>query len=158
MDGIVQSRLEMRPMTDADLDEVVAIEIAACPFPWGRGSFRDSLDSGYVCRVFYLDGKPIGYFVVMPVVDEAHLLSISVSPRCQGKGHGSYLLREVFNAARQVGAQMVLLEVRSSNVSALALYHRFGFKQIGRRRDYYPAVGGREDALVLTCGIDEATA
>jgi len=158
MNAVTAQCLEMQPMTEDDLGEVMNIEFLVCPFPWGRGNFKDSMDSGYVCRVFRLEGKLIGYFVVMPVVDEAHLLSISVSPKQQGKGYGSQVLREVFNAARELGAEKVLLEVRPSNTNALALYQSFGFKQIGRRRDYYPAIGGREDALVLTCGTEEVAA
>ena len=147
--------LEMQQMTTDDLDEVMGIEIIVCSFPWEYVNFKDSLDSGYTARVFRLESEMIGYFVIMQVVDEAHLLSISVTQKYQGKGFGSHLLGEVFNAARDLGTEQVLLEVRPSNEAGLALYKRFGFEQVGRRRDYYAAIGGREDALVLTCVVDK---
>ncbi|MNE24719.1 ribosomal-protein-alanine N-acetyltransferase [compost metagenome] len=57
--------------------------------------------------------------------------------------------------AYQLNARECFLEVRASNQPAYRLYERFGFNEIGRRRDYYPAVGGREDALVMACTLLE---
>ena len=55
--------------------------------------------------------------------------------------------------AYELGGRECFLEVRASNQSAYRLYERFGFNEVGRRRDYYPAVGGREDALVMACTL-----
>lgn len=147
--------LDLMPMNPGDLDEVLAIEISVCPFPWGRGNFADSLGSGYSAWVARIGGEMVGYFVVMPVVDEAHLLSISVAKKFQGKGYGARLLSQVLKLAREYGATTVLLEVRPSNAKALRLYQHFGFREIGRRKDYYPAHQGREDALVLRRELEE---
>jgi ribosomal-protein-alanine N-acetyltransferase len=68
----------------------------------------------------------------------------------QRRGHGSALLREAMRLARELGARHMFLEVRPSNGPGQALYERFGFRKIARRRDYYPASVGREDALVLS--------
>ena len=158
MNAVLEPYIEMQPMQLADLDEVLAIEFAVCPFPWGRGNFSDSLSSGYSCWVCRVDGVLIGYFVLMLIIDEAHLLTISVAAKRQKLGFGARLLRQAMDVALQRGARSLLLEVRPSNVSALSLYRQYGFKQIGVRRDYYPAEHGREDALVLTRDLAEVTA
>ena len=158
MNAVLEPYIEMQPMQVADLDEVLAIEFAVCPFPWGRGNFSDSLSSGYSCWVCRVDGALIGYFVLMLIVDEAHLLTISVAAKRQKLGFGARLLRQAMDVALQRGARSLLLEVRPSNASALSLYRQYGFKQIGVRRDYYPAEHGREDALVLTRDLAEVTA
>lgn len=138
------------PMTMADVDEVVAIEVRAYPYPWTRQNFVDSIGAGHhgVC-LRAVDGSLLGYFLVMPVVDEAHLLNVCVAPELQGGGLGVQLLNEMVRVSREQGMGGVLLEVRPSNTRALRIYERFGFEQIGRRKGYYPASGRREDAIVM---------
>ena len=92
----------------------------------------------------------IGYFVLMVAAGEAHLLNLSIAASRQRAGYGSLLLREAAEHARSLGARSLFLEVRPSNRGAQALYTRFGFRKIAVRRAYYPALQGREDALVLT--------
>jgi len=150
---VVAERPLMQPLSHADVDEMVAIEERAYAFPWTRGNFIDSLHSGYSGWGGRSHGKLVGYFVLMPVFDEAHLLNLSVAPLCQRIGYGSLLLQYALLVAREAGAASVLLEVRPSNTAALALYDRFGFSRIGVRRAYYPAANGREDALVLRLGL-----
>ena len=87
------------------------------------------------------------------IIDEAHLLNITVKPESQGRGLGLRLLEHLMRRAMQLDAGVCFLEVRASNQSAYRLYERYGFNEVGRRRDYYPAVGGREDALVMACSL-----
>ncbi|CAB1368527.1 Ribosomal-protein-alanine acetyltransferase [Denitratisoma oestradiolicum] len=136
-------------MTPADLDAVMEAENRIYEFPWSRGNFSDSLDSGYRSWVMRDGDELLGYGVVMMVLDEAHLLNISVLPERQGRGLGSRLLEFFFADARARRAVRMLLEVRPGNASGLRLYGRYGFAEIGRRRDYYPARNGREDAIVM---------
>lgn len=158
MSAVLKPELEMLPMQAADLDEVAGIEDAVYPFPWTRGNFADSIQAGYSAWVCRLGGELIGYAVIMLAVDEAHLLNISVAPRHQGIGHGARLLRHAMEVARRGGATSMLLEVRPSNAKAIALYRHFGFKEIGRRRGYYPAENGREDAIVMVRELSEVRA
>ncbi len=141
--------LVLRPMQAEDVPAVMQIEQRVYPFPWTPGNFADALASGYLCQVAELDGKMVGYAVMMPAVDEVQLLNISIAAEQQGKGLGSELLEKMMDAARAGSMQRVLLEVRPSNAAALALYRRHGFTEIGRRRDYYPAHNGREHAIVM---------
>jgi ribosomal-protein-alanine N-acetyltransferase len=158
MSAVPQPCIELLPMSAADLDEVLRIEYRVCPFPWGLGNFSDSMASGYSCWVCRVNGELAGYFVLMLAVDDAHLLTISVGEKHQRLGYGARLLHHAMWVAQTGGAKRLLLEVRPSNAKALALYRHFGFQQIGRRRDYYPADGTREDALVLSHDLGEVSA
>jgi ribosomal-protein-alanine N-acetyltransferase len=142
--------LGIRPMREEDLATVIAIELQVYEFPWTLGIFRDCLRVGYCCWVITLSERVIGYGVTSVAVEECHLLNVCIHPDWQGQGLGQKLVRRLLNLARQHGAETAFLEVRQSNDSACALYRRLGFVEVGRRRDYYPTQGGREDALVLS--------
>ncbi|MDT3671071.1 MAG: ribosomal protein S18-alanine N-acetyltransferase [Aromatoleum sp.] len=140
----------LTPMTELDLDWVVENEAELHAFPWTRGNFVDSLVAGYGAWILRDTAQPLAYAVMLTVVDEAHLLNISVARPAQRAGIGGRLLRQLFDEARERGASQFFLEVRPSNEAAIALYDRHGFESIGRRRGYYPARdGGREDAIVM---------
>ena len=139
----------LRPMREADLPAVMAIEQRAYAFPWTQGVFRDCLLANHPAWVLVENGHVIGYAVLSVAADEAHVLNLCTSPDMQGRGHGRRLLRALLQLARGRGAQRVFLEVRPSNAPAIALYHDEGFNEIGRRQRYYPAREGREDALVM---------
>lgn len=143
--------LELAVMTVDDLEEVVPIEDAIYAHPWTRGNFLDSLRSGYqTLTVRDRERRLLAYFVVMEAVDEAHLLNISVTQHVQGEGVGHLLLELATQLAREHGMQVMLLEVRVSNLRALQLYQRYGFVEIGRRKNYYPVDPfTREDAIVM---------
>jgi ribosomal-protein-alanine N-acetyltransferase len=99
-------------------------------------------------------GDLLGYFLLMAIVDEAHLLNVAVSAGKHGQGLGRFLLNQAVACARGLGMTSMLLEVRPSNTRALRIYERYGFKQIGRRKGYYPAADQqREDAIVMRFGI-----
>ena len=151
---LVTPLLSARPLTRYDLDAVIAIENTIFPFPWSKGNFIDSLKADYDAWLFndLSDGaKPIvGYALLMWVLDEVHLLNLSVTSTRQGKGMGKQLLYWLANDVFERGAISVLLEVRPSNHVAQALYFGCGFEQIGTRRNYYPSFDGtHEDALVM---------
>ena len=143
--------LRFAPMQAADVDEVHALECSVFPHPWSRANFSESLASGYdAWTARDAAGQLAGYYLLMYAVDEAHLLDVAVAAGRQGKGLGRHLLDRVKARAREQGMTSVLLEVRPSNERALAVYRRYGYREIGRRKGYYPAHGGqREDAIVM---------
>ncbi|MYN19177.1 ribosomal protein S18-alanine N-acetyltransferase [Rugamonas sp. FT107W] len=145
------ARLNYEPMQQADLPDVVALEESVYPHPWSMANFIDSLNSNYEAWVLRdPQGDLLGYFLLMAIVDEAHLLNVAVSAEKQGQGLGRFLLNQAVACARGLGMESVLLEVRPSNTRALEIYERYGFKQIGRRKGYYPAANQqREDAIVM---------
>ena len=142
------------PMAEADLREVVAIEADLYPFPWTRGNFLDSVRAGYSVWVLRDAGTAlVAYSVMTLMIDEAHLLNLSVARHSQRGGLGWRTLEWMAEVARGYGARTMLLEARPSNASAVRMYQRYGFEQIGVRRGYYPAHGGREDALVMRVAL-----
>ena len=143
--------LALVPMTMDDVDEVHALECRVFPHPWSRANFSDSVQAGYDAWLLRdAAGELAGYFLLMYALDEAHLLDVAVAGERQGTGLGRYLLDTLCARAREMGAESVLLEVRPSNERALAVYQRYGFAEIGRRKGYYPAhEGKREDAIVM---------
>ncbi len=145
----VTPALEYRPLLERDMAMVAAIEASVYVFPWTIGNFRDSLMSGYQCIGCWTGGELIGYAIVMTALEEAHLLNIAVASGWQRRGVGEQFLHHLVAGARKRRLEMLYLEVRPSNIVARRMYERFGFRQLGLRRDYYPSVTGREDALFL---------
>lgn len=142
-------RVALRAMSVGDLDAVMAVEQVAYPFPWSRGNFSDSLSAGYSCWIFEAGEALVGYAVLMLAADEAHLLNLTIAPEWQRQGMGRKLLEHLIGVAREYCADTLFLEVRPSNQTACRLYESAGFNEMGRRRGYYPAGAGREDAVLM---------
>jgi ribosomal-protein-alanine acetyltransferase/tRNA threonylcarbamoyl adenosine modification protein YeaZ len=151
--------LQWSEMRADDLDAVMAIENIAYPFPWTIGNFRDSLAAGYRLKLLRERGVLIGYAVWMPIIQEAHLLNITLAPPRQGHGLGAWMMRSIMQEMQAQGMQQILLEVRPSNHRARALYRRLGFSRIGIRKGYYPnsatAQVSREDAVVMRRNLEQ---
>ena len=137
---MIEGRAHFMPLVLADVDTLLAIESSAYEFPWSRGNFIDSLSAGYLARkrVDAL-GTWFGYFIAMPGVQELHLLNLTVSPPYQRRGHARAMLDRLVNEGCALGAQRLWLEVRVSNERAQSIYRRYGFREVGLRRGYYPA-------------------
>ena len=146
--------ISIRPMLESDVPEVVRIEQASYAFPWTEGIFRDCLRVNYFCRVVEIGPAGVGHGVMSVGAAEAHLLNMCVDEPYRCRGIGGRLLKHLLRAAALAGAAEAFLEARPSNLSAIRLYQSLGFRQIGVRRGYYQAIGGREDAIVLKRAID----
>jgi len=144
----------IRSMLESDISEVVRVERASYAFPWTEGIFRDCLRVNYFCRVIELGPMIVGHGVMSVGAAEAHLLNICVEEAYRCRGFGGRLLKHLLRAAAAAGAVEAFLEARPTNLSAIRLYQSLGFRQIGVRRGYYQAIGGREDAIVLKRAID----
>lgn len=142
-----------RAVQRQDLGNIMRIEKRAYDYPWSKGVFKDCLSTGYRCRLMEYHDRPVGYGVLSVALDEAHLLNLCVDPDWQGQGLAGHLLRHMSEQASAAGASSLFLEVRPSNAVALHLYRRFGFCEVGTRRGYYPALGGREDALIMALAL-----
>lgn len=141
--------LQMRPMQQNDIDKIIVVERRCYEFPWTPGIFRDCLRVGYCSWVYQLGQEIVGYAVMSVAAGEAHILNICIHPEFQGRGLAKPLLQRMLSLAGQHHANDLFLEVRVSNSAALKLYDTFGFNEIGIRQGYYPANGGREDAVLL---------
>jgi ribosomal-protein-alanine N-acetyltransferase len=159
-------------MQTADLDAVLEIESVSHIHPWTRGNFTDSLAAGHwaycirpqvdeAIKGSYLDPAILwAYCILFPAVDELHLLNITVSPKLRKLGLGSRMMAAIEGVAAQQNFPRIILEVRPSNLAALALYENLGYAKIGLRKNYYPAdsqTGSREDAIVMAKSIKLST-
>ncbi len=152
--GHRQRLVKFRAMTPSDVPAVGAVERASYAFPWSEGIFRDCLRVGYLCRVAEVDGGIVAYGVVAMGAGEAHILNLCVCGQLRGRGIGRQMLMLLLERARQAGMAETFLEVRPTNLLAIALYQSVGFVQVGLRKGYYQAEGGREDALVLRLDLN----
>ena len=95
------------------------------------------------------EGDIAGYGILSVAAGEAHVLNVCIAAAHRGLGYGRRMMRRLIDLARWYGAERIFLEVRPSNPVAKDLYDSLGFTEIGRRPSYYPARGGREDAIVM---------
>lgn len=141
-----------RSMNLDDVPEVLAVEHKATDFPWAESIFENAVKSTKYCAVMTDEdnGQYIfGYGIISFVVGEVELLNICIDPAYQGKGHAQKLLQHLIAEAKSKDNHEMYLEVRISNMDAIHIYEKFGFNEIGRRKNYYPAKGGREDAILM---------
>ena len=149
------NKFVFREISLGDLDGIVQIERAVNPFPWGEEALRDTIASSGHHLMSLRGGRAVGFLLSSFVLDEAQLLLIGVSPDWQGVGVGGQLLKELINRSQDQGQKLIYLEVRSGNERAIRLYRSLGFIDIGVRRDYYPGLVGREDAIVMSLQLDQ---
>lgn len=146
-----QGRIAIRPMVESDLDEVLLIEEAVYTMPWRRSMFQNEIRNNPYSHPFVaLDqytGRMVGYVCFWIVMDELHLLNLSVHSSCQGKGFGKELAGWVLRYGKERGARKASLEVRSSNTRAIELYNKMEFKVMAVRPGYYWEP--RENGLIM---------
>lgn len=135
-----------------DLDRVMEIEEVAHISPWSISGYRHELEENELAYYLVLTphrGCPIiGYAGFWLIADEAHISTIAIDPQWQRLGLGEYLLLELIKKALQKRAEMITLEVRSSNQTAQNLYMKYDFKYVGKRKRYYK--DSNEDAHIMT--------
>jgi len=149
------SGLKLNPMLASDVGEVMVIEQQAYVAPWSAGNFIDSLAAGYAAFVLRdANGELAGYFLAMKGVDEMHLLNITVAAQRQHQGLARLMLDALCDLCREQACPQLWLEVRFSNVRAREIYRRYGFKEVGLRKRYYPVPQGpREDAVLMSLTV-----
>jgi ribosomal-protein-alanine N-acetyltransferase len=143
----VNTSVEIRRLTYADLPQVIAIERRSFPTPWSLAMFVLELSkpSG-ICLAAVQEGRVVGYLVCSRYDTVWHLMNVAVDETLRCGGIATTLLEHLFERADDPGAQYTL-EVRLSNDPAIALYERFGFHSAGLRRGYYH--DNKEDALIM---------
>jgi ribosomal-protein-alanine N-acetyltransferase len=143
-----------------ELEPILAIEQKSFRWPWGRRSFEGELACQGACNFIVRSSgggiaeQVVAYTFLRRVVDELHILKIAVSPAWREKGIATWLMTFCLQRAVAHGATSAYLEVRPSNIPAVALYEKLGFEVIGRRHKYY--ADSKEDALVMIKNLKEA--
>ena len=128
---------------------VMAIERQVYPRPWSPNLFLSEMsESRNRCYlVARLDREVVGYGGLICYGEEAHVTNVAVDPLQHRRRIGSRILSDLIEAARDMGAEAISLEVRVTNWGAQRLYGRFGFRPVGVRKNYYQEIN--EDALIM---------
>ena len=139
--------------TKEDIDTVVKIENRCHLTPWTRKNFTDSHNAKNLFKVLKEGGDIIGYYISLFSVDECQLLNLTVKSDFQKKGFGELMLKNLFNECKKENIINIFLEVRRSNLSAIRLYEKNGFNEIGVRNNYYQIRDGQEDGILMGLAI-----
>jgi ribosomal-protein-alanine N-acetyltransferase len=150
--------LELRRLELSDVEAIERIERASYRTPWSRSMFASELakPSSHSFGAIDEQGELVGYLVLSRYVDAWHVMNVAVAPERRRQGIASALLRRLLEVTKDDPLRGYTLEVRVSNVGAIALYERFGFVARGVRRGYY--TDNREDALIMWRDPDSADA
>lgn len=142
--------ISIRPILFTDVPAVYQVEDSSYDFPWSEKLIFDCIAVGYHGYLVEFDNQVIAYAIYRLAVGEAHLFNIAVLPEYQHKKVGNAFLKFLLDQMKIDGAKKVLLEVRVSNAAARNLYKKYGFKEQGIRKGYYPADNNtREDGINL---------
>jgi ribosomal-protein-alanine N-acetyltransferase len=151
--------IEIRRLTQHDLDDIDRIERRSYPTPWSRSMFASELSKPSSVSLGAYDsetGELMGYLVISRYVDAWHVMNVAVVPERRRQGIASALFDRLFEVTGNDGRRGYTLEVRISNEAAIKLYERLGFQSRGVRRGYY--TDNREDALIMWRDPQLATA
>ena len=144
-------QVKIVPMAAEHLDRLEQLERMCFSRPWSKKMLTEELDNQ--CAAFLVAVEPetekaVGYAGLLVVADEGYITNVAVDPSCRRQGVAAQLLQVFDNFAKGNHLAFLTLEVRPSNAAAIALYEGFGFREVGRRRNYYDLP--KEDALILT--------
>lgn len=144
-------QVKIVPMAAEHLDRLEQLERMCFSRPWSKKMLAEELDNQ--CAAFLVAVEPetekaVGYAGLLVVADEGYITNVAVDPSCRRQGVAAQLLQVFDNFAKGNHLAFLTLEVRPSNAAAIALYEDFGFREVGRRRNYYDMP--KEDALILT--------
>jgi ribosomal-protein-alanine N-acetyltransferase len=136
-------------MTLDDLAEVIRLDHASFSLPWPESSFRFEIEKNECsrCWVALLDSKIVGIMVAWLIVDEIHIATFAVDPAYRRQGIAQKLLAHTLIDGLRSGGVKGFLEVREGNLAARELYEKFGFEDVGIRKNYYKDNG--ENAVML---------
>ena len=142
------------PMNGDHLDEVAELERVCFSTPWSRNMLSEELENDCSAILVALDGQDhvVGYAGVQVILDEGYITNVAVRPEYRRRGVAGKLLRVFLDFAKAHQLAFLTLEVRASNVPAMALYEGLGFRDVGRRKNYYEHP--REDAVIMTKEFD----
>ena len=144
--------IKIRSASADDVEAIVEIENGTNQIPWTKAQFVSSMEVGHYSLVLQEDEEIIGFAIFLPIIPESHLLNFAIDPTHQGKGLGDKLLQQVILQNKNIGVQVISLEVRVSNQPAINLYEKRGFTRDAIRSDYYSGPP-KEDALLMSLKI-----
>ena len=140
--------MKIIPMNESHVAQIAALEKQCFSDPWSENSVASELENPLsLWLIAEEDGAVCGYVGSQTVLDETDMMNIAVRPDCRRKGIAAALIAELVSRLKARGSRILRLEVRESNLPAIALYKAMGFTQLGLRKNYYR--NPKENALIL---------
>ena len=140
--------MKILPMNEYHVAQVAELEKLCFSDPWSENSVASELKNPLsLWLIAEEDGVVCGYVGSQTVLGETDMMNIAVRPDCRRKGVASALITELICRLKGQGSHILRLEVRESNLPAIALYEALGFTRLGLRRNYYR--NPKENALIL---------
>ena len=137
----------IRPMTEMDLEEVAILEKEIFSTPWSKESFRESLAQSYSHFFVAEEEKIVGYCGVHNLGGDGEITHVAVDSLFRGRGIALQMLDYAMRETSKAGVEAFTLEVRASNIPAIALYEKLGFVSKGVRKNFYE--NPTEDAVIM---------
>jgi ribosomal-protein-alanine N-acetyltransferase len=142
------NKIVIQRMSKEDVDQVAKLENLCFSDPWSKDAFTEELRLKLaIPLVAKLEGEVVGYTCLWHLDDQMELANLAVSPDHRGEGIGEKLMKRILLEAKERACKSIVLSVRESNKSAIGLYAKFGFAEVGRRKKYYRLP--TEDALTM---------
>ena len=140
--------MEFRRMKEKDLEQVVSIEKDTFSMPWSREDFFNSMNHPSHIYVVACESDIIyGYCGMWGIVGEGQINNVAVKKEFQGKGIGFSLVQFLLEEGYKQGLEAFTLEVRESNLSAIHVYEKVGFENVGIRKNFYDKP--KENAVIM---------
>ena len=143
------------PMTSEHLDQVAEIERRCFSDPWSRRMLSEHLENECAATLVAVgeDGTILGYAGLLVILDEGYITNVAVRPEYRRQGIAGELLGVFRRFAENSALAFLTLEVRESNAPARALYAKYGYKDVGVRKNYYDHP--RENAVIMTLEFEK---
>ncbi len=136
--GAPRGSFHIRPISTEDISRLVVIDAASNPSSWNHAQFERELEIPFsISRVVHLHGEPVAFAVMWQVAQVAQLLEVAVLPEHRRKGIATFLVEHLLDVARGRGCVKMELEFRKGNGAAESLYQKFGFREVGYRKNFY---------------------
>lgn len=146
--------IQIREILSQDIFTLAKLEAENFSDSWSKEALIDSFSQNYVHFYGAYKGKKlVGYLIFSHIVDEVEIFRIAVARSCRREGIGQILLDAMLDFGKEKKVTRALLDVRQSNAPAIFLYKKIGFKEDGRRRNFYESP--REDAILMSMNILE---
>ena len=140
-------KAEIHNLQEKFLDEIDIIENASFKSPWSKGAYAGEIcNESAFYKVITINDEVVAYGGFHKIFDEAHITNIAVKESFRKQGFGRMLMEALLEEAKKLEIVAMTLEVRVSNISAVTLYEKMGFKSVGVRPKYY---GDGEDAFIM---------
>ena len=140
--------MKIVPFAPAHVTPAAELEKLCFSSPWSEAAILESTDNNTAFIVFEENGRVQGYAGLQIVLDEGYVTNIAVTKTARGRGIGQSLVESLIKLAQEIGLAFISLEVRQSNVPAISLYAKCGFKDVGKRKNFYQ--NPTEDAVIMT--------